>query len=222
MKLVLGFLLHHIFLLVQLALPAVLFQVQLISLLSIMLPVNSLLGLAFLLLCTSISAVPYPANDPGAKPEDKPLPGRTDTSIRPNSGVVTGHEADDWIPEHMRHTQDSIKEFPNNAKPYPAHGNPRANRADRQKGIAKPGPHSESKEDRVLDEKTLNSQNNYNQQTDTTIRKLPHYESGGKFPKYEEERKESFQRETGKKYESSKMPDNSLKSKLFQSQSCFR
>lgn len=177
-------------------------------------PSNALLGLT-VLSSTSISAAPHPAKDPGAKPEDKPLPGRTDTSIRGNSGVVTGHEADDWIPEHMRHTSDSIKEFPNNAKPYLHRGDSKVNRIDRQKGIAKPGPHPVSEEDWVLDEKTLNIQNNPHQKTDTTIRKLPHYESGGRLPKYEEERKERFEKDSkGKKYHSAKMPDDSLKSKF--------
>jgi hypothetical protein len=53
------------------------------------------------------------------------------------------------------------------------------NRADRLKNIPAAPLQQGSGEPQVLDEKTLASQNNPHQNTDTTVRPVPHYESGG-------------------------------------------
>jgi hypothetical protein len=103
--------------------------------------------LSFLLLFSySIIALPLP--------EETPLPGRTGTSIDAN-GVVTGHYGDDWMQEHMRHVQDSQREFPQNKGAFDVN-----NQDDRYAKIGdKPvGRHPVSGEPRVKDEKPLNMQ----------------------------------------------------------------
>ena len=119
------------------------------------------------------------------------------------------------MPGHMRHVQDSVAEFPRNGDPYPYRNDGPKNREDRLKGIPDAPPQPGSGEPQVKDEKTLAHQNNPYQKTDTTVRNLPHYESGGKLPKGEQERKEKYERENpNKNYEGSKMGDGSLKSQL--------
>ena len=139
-----------------------------------------------------VTGSPYPANDPGAKPEDAPLPGRTDTQRGPN-GVTIAHYGDDFMPGHMRHVQDSIAEFPRNGDPYPYRPDAEQNRNDRLKGIPSAPPQPASGEPQVLDEKTWASQHNPNQNTDTTVRPLPQYESGGALPHHEAEQKKKYE-----------------------------
>lgn len=179
----------------------------------------SLSLLSLLFLCSSVLAVPHPANDQGASPEDPPLPGRTDTSVDGNT--VTGFWGDDRIPEHMRHKQDSLAEFPSNGDPVPYDPMGSRNRDKKLKGIAPAGTHPVTKEPRVLDETPLASQGHPNQDAQTTVRKLPHYESGGRRPLPQQEafeaRKEAWEKNnSGRTYAESSGPparDGSLSSK---------
>lgn len=183
-------------------------------------PTKGSVAFAVFLLCsTFVLAVPYPAQD--AKPEDAPLPGRTDTSIK--NGVVTAHNGDDFMPGHEKHTADNQKEFPGNKKPFPSNPNPDKTRTGRLKDIADPGPHPVTGEPQVKDEKGWASQNNPAHSTDTTVRYLPKHESGGVRPKLAEDKYqankkafESVPANKGKKYveHSPEMPDGSLRSEF--------
>ena len=171
------------------------------------------------LLSNVVLAIPFAAKD--GQPEDKPLPGRTDTSVG-KDGVITAWYGDDHLPQHMQHVIDSQAKYPGNAGDFPYNPDAANNRKDRLKGISSAGVDPVTGEPRVKDEKTLASQKNLNQKTDTTVRFLPHYESGGKRTMLEQEayekRKKEFEKDPnnkGKKYEEHKpkAADGSLKSR---------
>ena len=181
---------------------------------------RGLISLASVLLLSNIVlAIPFAAKD--AEPKDQPLPGRTDTSIG-KDGVITAWYGDDSLPQHMQHVIDSQAKYPGNAGDFPYNPDAAKNRKARLKGISPAGVDPVTGEPRVKDEKTLASQINPNQNTDTTVRFLPHYESGGKRTKLEQEaydrRKQAFENDpqnNGRKYEehTPKAADGSVKSK---------
>ena len=162
-------------------------------------------------------AMPQPARD-GAGEDKAPLPGRSDYSAN-QGGRLQGFIGDDKLPKHMTHLQDSIAEFPGNgeAHPYDRHGD--MTRTERFRGIPAAKPELGSGEPQVLDEKTWASQKNPNWITDTTIRPLPYYESGGKEAKIsdleQKRRNEEIKKhpEWDGEWPSKQLPEGAYKSK---------
>ncbi|KAI6523397.1 hypothetical protein MCOR10_005228 [Pyricularia oryzae] len=106
------------------------------------------------------------------------LPGRTTWYKEKQTNQTVRCYGDDMMPEHMRHVQESQRDFPGNADEYTLLPGRKGLRGKRLKKLPSAGRNPQSGVSRVKDEKTTNHLDNKNWREDTTIRPLSRLESG--------------------------------------------
>ncbi|KAI7916584.1 hypothetical protein M0657_008535 [Pyricularia oryzae] len=106
------------------------------------------------------------------------LPGRTTWYKEKQTNQIVRCYGDDMMPEHMRHVQESQRDFPGNADEYTLLPGRKGLRGKRLEKLPSAGRNLQSGVSRVKDEKTTNHLDNKNWREDTTIRPLSRLESG--------------------------------------------
>ena len=124
------------------------------------------------------------------------------------------------MPEHAKHVEQNQERHPENKNYFPVDPNGEETRKARLHDMESPGEHPVSKEKLMRDEKTLAMQDNPHADRTTTVKGLPHYESGGhrsigEQQRYEERKAKWEAENPGREYreKTPKNPDGSVRSK---------